>query len=81
MRHEQTLVGSNYEIRAEGREVIRAEGRELMRAEEWEVMRAESQNEGEVKNVGQWLKALIYIRHVGALTINASHSTDLGCDH
>ena len=53
MRHEQTLVGSNYEIRAEGQEVIRAEGRELMWAEGWEVMWAESQNEGEVKNVGQ----------------------------
>ena len=52
-----------------------------MRAEGREVMQAESQNEGEVKNVGQWLKALIYIRHVGALTINASHSTDLGRDH
>ena len=45
MRHERTLAGSNYEIQAEGRELVRAEGREVV----W----AESQSEGEVKNVGQ----------------------------
>ena len=54
MRHEQTLAGSNYETRANRRELMRAEGRE--------VMRAGSQNEGEVKIVGQWLKVLIFIR-------------------